>query len=213
MFEVGEIIDGKYRVDGVCSDSGGMGQILFVEPTEETDSHTKIVLKYCRQTDSEYVQRFRREVRMLDEFSENSRVVEILDFNLEFEPPYFVMPFYAGGDLTTVRDRLRTDAAFQETIFLQMVDCVAELHSRGKFHRDIKPENFLRDEQGIRVSDLGLSMEVNSPTAFTRSSQYWGTPGYLPPEFEDGGFRHADAAGDVFMLEAVSKLSGWSEPV
>ena len=43
-------------------------------------------------------------------------------------------------------------------------------------------------------------MEVGSSTALTRSSAYWGTPGYLPPEFKIGGFKHADATGDIFML-------------
>ncbi len=200
MFDDGDIIDGKYRVDGLCSDSGGMGAILFVSPTSAAPTDSRIVLKYCRETDDEYLRRFRREVRLLNEFAGNSRVVQILDQNLDYEPPYFVMPFYADGDLMTIGDQLQNDHTLQETVFLQMIDCIAELHAQAKYHRDIKPENFLRDGSGLRVSDLGLSMELNSPTAFTRSSQYWGTPGYLPPEFEDGGFRHADAAGDVFML-------------
>lgn len=29
---------------------------------------------------------------------------------------------------------------------------------------------------------------------------YWGTHGYIPPEFLNGGFKHADAVGDIFML-------------
>jgi len=29
---------------------------------------------------------------------------------------------------------------------------------------------------------------------------FWGTHGYIPPEFLHGGFKHADATGDIFML-------------
>jgi serine/threonine protein kinase len=29
---------------------------------------------------------------------------------------------------------------------------------------------------------------------------FWGTQGYLPPEFQNGGFKHADESADVFML-------------
>jgi serine/threonine protein kinase len=50
------------------------------------------------------------------------------------------------------------------------------------------------------VSDLGLSTELSSATAFTSSSVWWGTHGYVPPEFQQGGFKHADAAGDIYML-------------
>ena len=45
-----------------------------------------------------------------------------------------------------------------------------------------------------------ISTEIGSETGFTRSSAYWGTHGYIPPEFLTGGFKHADAPGDVFML-------------
>ncbi len=200
MFSVGDIIDGEYTVDGECSSSGGMGAILFVTPRAKSFSASRIVLKYCRETDDEYLQRFRRETRLLLEFAGNSKVAEILDHNLSHDPPYFVMPFYPNGDLTTLHTSIKNDLSAQESLFYQMIDCVSELHAKNTFHRDIKPQNFLRDSTGVRVSDLGLSMERDSLTAFTQSSQYWGTPGYLPPEFQIGGFKNADASGDVFML-------------
>jgi serine/threonine protein kinase len=81
-----------------------------------------------------------------------------------------------------------------------MIDCIQELHARNKFHRDIKPQNFLLNGPQIVVSDLGLTTEIGSNTAFTRSSAWWGTHGYIPPEFLNGGFKNADASGDIFML-------------
>lgn len=50
------------------------------------------------------------------------------------------------------------------------------------------------------VSDLGLCTEHASPTGFTRSTQWAGTPGYMPPEFLNGGFKDANATSDIFML-------------
>lgn len=200
MYTAGDIIDGEYRVDGVCSTSGGMGAILFVTPRTKSFGVPKVVLKYCRATEDEYLRRFRRETRLLLEFAGNSKVTQILDHKLEHDPPYYVMPFYADGDLTTLHSAIKSNLAAQETLFTQMIDCVSELHAKDTFHRDIKPQNFLRDGADVRVSDLGLSMERNSVTAFTQTSQFWGTHGYLPPEFHVGGFKHADAAGDVFML-------------
>lgn len=79
MFNTGDIIDGEYVVDGVCSSSGGMGAILFVTPRTKKLASRRVVLKYCRETEDEYLRRFRREARLLLEFSGNSRVAQILD--------------------------------------------------------------------------------------------------------------------------------------
>ncbi len=62
MFDIGDIIDGKYRVDGLCSDTGGMGVILFVTPLK-TKRPFDVVLKYCKDNSEEQLKRFRREVR------------------------------------------------------------------------------------------------------------------------------------------------------
>ncbi|MBP5998333.1 MAG: protein kinase [Azonexus sp.] len=199
MFYVGDVIDGKYIVDGLCSNAGGMGTVLFVTPRNSAPKF-QVVLKYCKDTADEQLQRFRREVRLLASFKGNSKVVMIADHNLDCDPPYFVMKHYADGDLLKQAPAISQSLEAQEKSILQMIDCIQELHSRNEFHRDIKPQNFLLDGDQIVVSDFGLTTEIGSETGFTRSSVYWGTHGYIPPEFLTGGFKHADAAGDIFML-------------
>ena len=200
MFSIAEVVDGKYQVDGVCSDSGGMGGILYVTKLQEPPTF-QLVLKFCRGTDENHVRRFRREVRLLLEFQDNSRVVKIVDHNLDGEIPYFVMRYYSDGDLQTMAPQLRNFEALQESTFLKMIDCVQELHSRNTFHRDIKPANFLRDGEHLVVSDLGLSSEFLSATAFTSSHAVWGTEGYLPPEFWN------DGASETQTLRAIYSCS------
>ena len=200
MFNSDDIIDERYIVRGICSEVGGMGSLLFVnrksKPTEP-----QLVLKYCKQAGEEVLARFRREVRLMKQFKGNSRVVQILHSNLEHDPPYFVMQHFSDGDLTKIAPAIHSDLVAQEITFNQMIDCVAELHAQNVFHRDIKPQNFLLDKGEIAVSDLGLSTQFDSSTMLTRSSMHWGTPGFLPPEFASaGGFKNADASGDVFML-------------
>lgn len=198
-YEVGDTIDGRFQVAGVCSDSGGMGRVLLVEDITGTLDGT-LALKYCREEDDEYVKRFRREVRLLKQFAGNSKVVEVLHSNTKHDPPYFVMEFYTEGDLTKRIDEIKEDPEEQERVFNLMIDCIAELHANEVVHRDIKPQNFLVDGEGLVVSDFGLGMEPGSTSRFTSSSMFWGTQGYLPPEFHHGGFKHADEYGDIFML-------------
>lgn len=199
MYEVDDIVDDTYRVNGLCSDQGGMGIILHVEALDNTPDFP-LVLKYCREADNESQKRFRREVRLLGTYKGNKKVVQIYDKNLKHDPPYFVMRFYPDGDLVAHAASIRASQEVQESKFLQMIECVQQLHARDEFHRDIKPQNFLVDGDDIIVSDFGLTTEIGSDTAFTRSSVYWGTHGYIPPEFLAGGFKYADAPGDIFML-------------
>ncbi|APG27026.1 hypothetical protein A7E78_03770 [Syntrophotalea acetylenivorans] len=198
-FNVGDVIDERFEVTGTCSEAGGMGAILFVKDIEGEITE-EIVLKYCKEEDDEYIKRFRREVRLLTEFEGNSKVVQVLHHNVKHDPPYFVMRYYPDGDLTSLADELESDLQCQEEIINAMIACIAELHSQDVFHRDIKPQNFLCDGDSIVVSDFGLGMEPNSTSRFTSSSMFWGTQGFLPPEFQRGGFKHADASGDIFML-------------
>ena len=200
MYKPGELIDGKYIYDDVCSDTGGMGELVFVTPIKNAPKY-QLVLKYCKENGEEFVKRFRREVRLLLSFKGNSKVVDIYDSNLEHDPPYFVMRYYPEGDLTALINQISDNFEIQERIFLQMIDCINELHQTGKYHRDIKPQNFLIDQDMLVISDFGLSTELDSRTQFTRSSVYWGTHGFLPPEYIlSGGFKHATASSDIFML-------------
>ncbi len=200
MFDSGDIIDHKYYVNGLCSDEGGMGTLLFVTYRNGEENDEQLVLKYCKESEEEYIKRFKREVRLLSGFDGNSKIIQLIDFNINYDPPYFVMKYYPRGDLFSLSSDIRNDYELQEKKFNEMIQCIGELHAHDIFHRDIKPQNFLLDTDNIIVTDFGLSMEVESETAFTRSSMYWGTHGYIPPEFQRGGFKNADAAGDIFML-------------
>jgi serine/threonine protein kinase len=176
-----------------------MGCVLFVEDLRGVISD-KVVLKYCKDLSEEHLARFGREVRLLEEFKGNPRVVDFIHCNLNSSPPYFVMKYYHAGDVTTLADSILSSPELQEKVFNQMIDCIAELHAKSTFHRDIKPQNFLRDEDRIVVSDFGLGVNIESATRLTLTAGFWGTHGYIPPEFQGGGFKYADAAGDVFML-------------
>jgi serine/threonine protein kinase len=111
------------------------------------------------------------------------------------------MLYYAEGDLSRRQAALSTNPELQEKTFCQAIDCISELHARGVFHRDIKPQNFLQNGHDIVVSDMGLSVEIESTaTTITSTAEAWGTFGYAPPEFRSDGFRNPDAPGDIFML-------------
>ncbi len=192
------VIDGKYQIQGSCSNAGGMGTLLYVTAVGSTGS--PLVLKVCKFADEEMRARFRREVRLMQQFAGSNYVVPIVDANLDHDPPYFVMPHYEHGDLMGKAAQFRANLEQVDVVFNRMIDCLSHLHEKQVFHRDVKPQNFLLGAGTMVVSDLGLCTEHQSLTGFTRSTQWAGTPGYMPPEFMNGGFKDADATSDIFML-------------
>ena len=199
-YENGTTVDERFKIEGLCSDTGGMGQILFVKDLrqEQTD---RLVLKYCKEDNPNLIDRFRREIRLMQNFHDNSKIVDVLYANTKTTPPYFIMPYYKNGDLSKIVSNLKDNYELQESILCSMIDCIQVLHDEGVFHRDIKPQNFLlNDDNEIEVSDFGLGVEINSNTRNTTTRTALGTEGYYPPEFMDGGFKYADARGDIYML-------------
>jgi serine/threonine protein kinase len=76
-----------------------------------------------------------------------------------------------------------TDNATLKTIFRQVVEAVAYLHSMGVVHRDLKLENVLIDKQTLRtkIIDFGFSTRVADVNT-SRLSYSCGTPIYMCPD-------------------------------
>ena len=196
MFKISDIFDRKYRLDGLAPDVGGMGKVLFAIPV---NGGKRVAIKHCKE--HQYYDRFRREVRILEKYFGNTKVVQLLDMNLEFEPPYFVMPFAENGDLSLHVEKIIGNQEVQEQVFFRMIDAVAELHSNGDIHRDIKPQNFLLFSGAVVVSDLGLAKDANTGTVFTKTMDRGGTEEFAPPEYyKVGGFKNAKPQWDIFSL-------------
>ena len=212
--KIGDVVDSRFEITESCSTSGGMGNVVFVEDQHNLKS-PQLVLKYCKALDVKLIRRFKREVALLNDFRGNSKVAQIVAHNTEHNPPYFVMPFYTDGDLSRRQTALVGNPALQEKTLCDAIDCIAELHSKGVFHRDIKPQNFLQSGHEIVVSDMGLSVEVDSTAStITSTAEAWGTFGYAPPEYRSDGFRNPDAAGDIFMLgKTFYQLLSGRDPV
>lgn len=91
------------------------------------------------------------------------------------------MEYCSGGDLF---DYIVENGHIEEheaaRIFLQILDGIEYMHSRGISHRDLKPENILLDEnRNIKIIDFGLSNEYRTGQMLTTMC---GSPCYVSPE-------------------------------
>ncbi|XP_036981581.2 rhodopsin kinase GRK1 isoform X2 [Artibeus jamaicensis] len=88
----------------------------------------------------------------------------------------------------------------------QIISGLEHLHQRGIVYRDLKPENVLLDDEGnVRISDLGLAVELKEGQ--TKTKGYAGTPGFMAPELlrgEEYGFSVDYFALGVTLYEMIA---------
>ena len=190
--------DGKYRKCG----EGGMGVVYFVEDLDRVFNF-EIVLKITNTDKPEYIDRFKKEIKIMNKLSESTKIVKILYSNLDIENPYYVMKYFKNASVSKffTSMKLKGDFELQQKVFIEMIDCIQEIHSQNKYHRDIKPENFLvNDEGNILVSDFGLAIDLDSDSSrLTKTGDAYGSNGFYPPEFKTDSitFKYFDARSDI----------------
>src|SRR5437868_12989033 len=98
--EVGTLIGGKYRVEGVLG-SGGMGVVLLAKHEQLGERVAIKVLKPERSGQPRGVERLLREARAAASLR-TSHVVRVLDVGtLPDTQPFIVMEYLQGEDLAT----------------------------------------------------------------------------------------------------------------
>jgi serine/threonine protein kinase len=219
MYEAGQILADKYRVDYQLGE-GGMGIVLAV-----THMHlgTQVALKLLRKEMAQgaIVDRFLREARASAQLrSEN--VCRVSDVGvLEGGVPYIVMEMLVGQDLMAV---LRTNGPMPVMVaaeyILQACVGVAEAHAAGIVHRDLKPGNVMWTQRPdgttlIKVLDFGVAKAPEGVNfSLTQTSNIIGSPGYMSPE-QLKSSKDVDARSDIWSLgimlyELISGRPPWN---
>ena len=208
MYEAGQILAAKYRVDFQLGE-GGMGIVLAA-----THLHlgTQVALKILRadMAKGTVVDRFMHEARASAQLrSEN--VCKVSDVGLlEGGVPYIVMEMLVGQDLQTL---LRSNGPMPVSIvaeyILQACIGVAEAHAAKIVHRDLKPGNLMWTQRPdgttlIKVLDFGVAKAAPDSVNFslTQTSNIIGSPGYMSPE-QLKSSKEVDARSDIWSLGVV----------
>ncbi|HZS37228.1 MAG TPA: protein kinase [Polyangia bacterium] len=207
---VGEIVDGRYRVERLLG-TGGMGAVYEAEHVE---IGKKVALKvlhpqYSRQAD--LVARFRREARAASKVG-HPNIVDVTDSGTtENGDVYFVMERLDGLDLGEVLRHERRVAPDRTVhIGVQICRALSAAHAAGIIHRDLKPENiFLVSRDGsadfVKVLDFGIAKQdmgnQNAPRRLTTPGIAMGTPEYMAPEQAAG--KAIDGRVDIYSVGAI----------
>lgn len=179
---------------------GGMGAVYKGrQPALDRPVAIKILPSEVA-TDEQFVERFRREARLLAKLH-HPGIVAVHDSGQTRDGRlYFVMEYVDGKDLRSVMKSggLAPDQALAATA--QICEALRVAHEHGVVHRDIKPENVLLTRDGqIKLADFGLSRPSRNQDEqqFTMTNIVMGSPDYMAPEQKSG---EADQRSDIFAL-------------
>jgi len=197
---VGEVLADRYELEQLVG-SGGMSSVYRARDRVLERTVALKVLHQRLTDETEYVERFRREARMVAGLS-HPNIVTVIDRGEHDGCPFIVFEFIVGENLKQLVDRtgpLPVEGALE--LAIQVARGLSFAHAKGFVHRDVKPQNVLLNGNGeAKVTDFGIarSLEVQGVTL---TGTVLGTSDYISPEQAQG--RQVDELTDVYSLGVV----------
>jgi hypothetical protein len=197
---------GPYQLTGRLG-SGGMGVVyLAVDPY---DRYVAVKLVHADlAVDPEFRDRFRSEVEKARKVPSYS-TAEVLDADLDHQPPYLVVEYVDGPSLgEVVDDSGPLSYANLHAMAVGVATALVGIHAAGVIHRDLKPENVLLAPGSPKVIDFGIARAFEATTGHTRTDQMVGTVAYMAPERITGDPALITASSDIFAWGCVVAYAG-----
>lgn len=205
---VGEVLDGKYRVERVIG-AGGMGVVVAATHLELGQL---VAIKFLLSDAAgvpDIAARFIREARAAARIP-SEHVARVIDVaRLPSGSPYIVMEYLEGQDLEASLRRGCLGSEEAADYLIQACDAMAAAHRLGIVHRDLKPANLFLAHQLdgtslIKVLDFGISKSAFDPAlaGITHAGALVGSPLYMSPE-QMRSAKDVDGRSDIWSLGAV----------
>jgi serine/threonine protein kinase len=182
---------------------GGMGTVYRARQISRPRDVAVKVLSKELASKASFVQRFRREARLLTRL-DHAHIIRCYAVGQSHGYYYLAMELAGGGSVQTWLERLGK-LAFGDAIHIALAcaRALAHAHDLGMVHRDVKPDNLLLSSEGtVKLGDLGLAKAGDESVELTETGIGIGTPLYAPPE-QSRDAKHADARSDLYALGGV----------
>ncbi|HEY3493504.1 MAG TPA: protein kinase [Polyangiaceae bacterium] len=215
MIREGDLLAGKYRVEGLLG-AGGMGYVVSAlhEQLEQRVAVKLLVPELAEDRDA--AARFLREARAAVRI-QSEHVARVLDVGEHTDgAPFMVMEFLSGRDLSHELAALgKFEIGVAIDYVLQACEAVAEAHALGVIHRDLKPANLFLTKRAdgsplVKVLDFGVSKAISTDSggtgpqspSLTAAQSLLGSPAYMSPE-QARRPKSVDARTDIWSLGIV----------
>jgi serine/threonine-protein kinase len=192
VVEVGQVIDGKYKLLRLLGD-GGMGSVYEAEHLGLGVHFAMKILHAELSRKAGLNERFVQEARVSAQIR-SPHVVHVTDVDRTPEGvAYLVMELLQGEPLSAVMRRERKlSVATASEYTIQILRALEAAHALGVIHRDLKPDNvFVTFEGGkpvLKLIDFGIAKlkRTGAPEPgsknLTVAGMLMGTPEYMAPE-------------------------------
>jgi serine/threonine protein kinase len=193
---------GAYTLEGRLG-SGGMGVVYLGRAVDGRYVAVKTVHAELAQQ-PEFQQRFRGEIARLRTVPPFC-TAELLDADLDHDPPFLVIEYVDGPSLAeVVEQRGLLRAAQLQSLAVGTATALVGIHGAGVVHRDLKPENVLLPPGNPKVIDFGIARAVEAASRHTGTGRTIGTIAYMAPERIDmTSSGPVTSAADVFAWGCV----------
>ena len=187
---------------------GGMGVVYLAVDASDAQVALKALHPGLAQ-ESNARRRMGREVETMQRVRSRF-VAEVLDADLNGDPPYIVTRYVPGLSLDEV---VGTSGPLAGQALARLAyglaEALAAVHAAGVVHRDLKPGNVMISDGQPMVIDFGIA-QVPETTRLTMTGMFMGTPGYLAPEVIEG--KDSGNASDVHSWAATVAFAATGRP-
>jgi serine/threonine protein kinase len=187
---------------------GGMGVVYLAKD----DSGAEVALKALHPglaQESNARRRMSREVESMRRVR-SKHVAEVLDADLDGDPPYIVTRYVPGLSLDEVVGSAGPLAGpALSRLAYGLAEALSAVHAAGVVHRDLKPGNVMIADGEPVVIDFGIA-QLPETTRLTLTGMFMGTPGYLAPEVIEG--KESGPASDVHSWAATVAFAATGRP-
>src|SRR5450432_376272 len=162
---IGEILDGKYRIDNQLG-AGGMGNVYLATHLGTTRVVAVKVIAPKWAADPHFLARFQREAQACGRLR-HPNIINVTDFGIargqRGNVPYLVMEYLDGLTLSDYqKEHPRVSLPLVADLLDQIGLALAEAHRHGIVHRDLKPDNIWMEPNGrggytVKVLDFGVA--------------------------------------------------------
>jgi serine/threonine-protein kinase len=196
-----EVIADRYELEELVG-TGGMSSVYRARD-RLLERHVALkILHPHHSSDEDFVQRFRKEARLVAQLS-HPNIVTVIDRGDDGGRQFIVFEYVEGENLKEVVTRegpLPLRRVLE--LALQIGRGLAFAHSQGLVHRDVKPQNVLMNgDDQAKVTDFGIARSIDVDVGVTQTGTVLGTSAYIAPEQASGG--DITPQTDVYSLGVV----------